>query len=133
MSARIAGGVCFGMAILIVHTAGAVGVTNCIVWGHAVADATNFPAGSIGYSLLAIPNLHGVNNCITNAPVLMGANDYRLREKPPSPGIDVGLSGLTGWMLGDTDLAGARRLQGAAIDMGAYESSPPRGSRIIIQ
>ncbi|MEZ5326050.1 MAG: right-handed parallel beta-helix repeat-containing protein [Verrucomicrobiales bacterium] len=51
--------------------------------------------------------------------------DYRLR--PGSAAIDAGMGGSL--LQGDTDLAGRLRLQGAAIDLGAYEGtfdlSPP--------
>ena len=110
-------------------------ITNCIIWGHSVADATNFPAGSIGYSLLAIPNLHGVNGCINNNPLFASAisNDYRLQVRPiPSPAIDAGFSALSGWMISETDLAGARRRQHGRVDIGAYEATPSDGTVLMM-
>lgn len=119
------------------YRAGTFSLTNCIVWGHSMADLYRFPTNSIGklsnvgYSTFGISlaasgsnttaAMSGVNGCKTNNPLFKGANDYRLRAV--SPAVDAGFNGLSGWMLGATDLDGSGRRQRSAIDMGAYELS----------
>jgi hypothetical protein len=136
--------------------AGVASITNSIIWGHTLADLTNFPASTggvlsnVGYSCFGkvygkgygdstavMANDNPNSHCITNAPIFVNAaaGNYRLLTKPVlSPGIDAGLFyGLSGWMLGDTDLDGARRKQGPNIDMGAYETVPPKGTVILLR
>jgi hypothetical protein len=138
------------------YVAGVVSMTNSIVWGHITSDLTNFPASAsgvlsnVGYSCFGkvygkgygdstavMANDNPNSHCITNAPIFVNAaaGNYRLLTKPVlSPGIDAGLFyGLSGWMLGDTDLDGARRKQGPNIDMGAYESTPFSGSLFLVR
>jgi len=58
-------------------------------------------------------------------PSFVGPDDYRLA--PGSNGIDEGDSSAVPPELA-TDLAGAPRIQGAAVDIGAYEAPEPSGT-----
>lgn len=57
----------------------------------------------------------------TAAPLFVSAESRDYREAPGSPTIDAGLAGE----LGPLDFAGNARVQGAAPDIGAFESTPP--------
>lgn len=81
---------------------------NVISW----ANGTNFYQDPNAFSL--------INNCLFDVDPLfvsVAANNYRLRAG--SPGIDAGYSSSKVTI--DTDLDGLNRLQGGAIDIGAYE------------
>ena len=123
------------------YKGGSVAVTNCIIWGHATNDLSNFPTNTagvllnVGYSLFAVPNtMDGISGCMTNNPqfVNTATNDYRL--KTISPCIDKGLNDPS-WMTGASDLIGAARIQNKIVDMGAYETyaKPARGTFIILR
>ena len=119
--------------------AGAVAITNSIIWGHMTADLSGFGAGqlaNVGYSAFAVPNTqHSVNGCITNNPLFVNAamNDYRLQTKPvASLAINVGFNDLS-WMTAGKDLDGQPRIRGGIIDMGAYETVPPKGTVFLLR
>lgn len=107
------------------YAAGAVAMTNCIVWGHAMGDIVNFPSSSgvvqnVGFSLLGGPaEMNGVNGCIVGDPRFVDAatNDFSLQRGSPAVNSGYTLPG----QVGDVDLAGNRRVTGGAVDMGAYE------------
>ncbi len=110
---------------------GVAALTNCIIWGHSIADLTNFPknvAGvlnNVAYSTFAIPaTMQGVNGCLNQSPLFVNAaaNDYRLQETPCSPCINKGEN--QPWMANATDLDHAPRVQGGTVDMGAFEYTP---------
>ena len=70
--------------------------------------------------------MHSGANYGTNAVL----GDYQLVY--PSPCFDTGTT--LAWMNGATDILGAERVQGNAVDMGAYEMDPPpRGTVVVIR
>jgi hypothetical protein len=117
------------------YAAGAVAMTNCIVWGHTAADVAGFPSDSgvlqnVAYSLLGgPPEMNGVNGCIVDDPrfVAPATNNFSLRRS--SPAVNRGLT-LPGQISG-VDLAGNHRVAAGVVDMGAYEL-PQRGAVIIV-
>lgn len=90
---------------------------NCIF-----SDNYATSAGSDFYNILAITHscsiqlIHGVDGNITNAPLFIGAGNYRLA--PNSPCINAGSNGC---VTVSTDLDGNPRIIGGTVDMGAYE------------
>ncbi len=114
-----------------IHMA-AGGVTNCIVVFNSV-DARNPESdrnlyrsgGSVGFSD-TIPLAAGPGNIAADPDFLSRSGrdrDYRLG--PVSSCIDHGTN--RPWMGGAADLAGSNRIEGGAVDIGAYEA-PPAGS-----
>ncbi len=96
--------------------AAAAEMVNTIVWGNTApldADAALSTARNS-----CCPDVTQADNNITNAPFFVSAahGDYRLRAA--SPCIDTGDSAAVS---AETDLAGNPRIQGAAVDMGAFE------------
>jgi hypothetical protein len=99
-------------------------VRNCIVYGNRadsrIGDNFYRDGGRTEYSCMT-PAVSGTGN-IASAPGFVNAaqGDYRLA--PASACRNAGEN--QGWMEGESDLAGASRLLGSAVDMGAYESDP---------
>ncbi len=107
-------------------------VKNCVIAGNT---STIFGGNSIAYTLSSNASDNSFVNCVTdtqspiNATCLtgtaaallsnMGSGDYSLAAG--SPAIDAGAALAT---YPAKDLAGNARVQGAAIDIGAYESDP---------
>lgn len=122
-------------AVGIRYAAGAVAMTNCIVWGHAAADVAGFPTVSgvlqnVAYSLLGgPPEMNGVNGCIVDDPLFVAPATNNFSLKRMSPVVNRGVT-LPGQSAG-VDLAGHRRVAGGAVDMGAYEL-PQLGACIIV-
>jgi hypothetical protein len=102
-------------------------LTNVILWGNAAAAAGaqlyNSDADvALAHSLVQGGCPSGAScdaNLIDAAPLFVDATggDYRLL--PGSPAIDAGDNSA---ITATTDLAGNARIQGGAVDMGAYES-----------
>ena len=93
-----------------------------IVWGNAApADENWDKTGSVTVQdSCTCPKLG--SNCTTNDPCFENpaAGNYRLFCM--SPCIDAGST--SPWMAGATDLDGAPRVRGPAVDCGCYESDP---------
>lgn len=94
---------------------------NSIVWYNTAAVAYDdffsyYPAES-SYSSCSPDVPHGLNGNITNAPLFIGAGDYRLAAS--SPCINTGSNG---YVTAATDLDGFPRIVAGTVDMGAYES-----------
>lgn len=95
-------------------------ITNCILWGNSGYD---LQGASATYSDIGIGNLAGEGN-ISADPMFVDAiaGDYHLQDA--SPCIDVGSNSAAA--LPDTDKDGNPRIDGAAVDMGAYECQGPK-------
>jgi hypothetical protein len=91
----------------------AIHLANTIAFGNGVDLVVNDPGGDV-VRLDHATNLVGVDPLF----VASAAHDYRLRSS--SPGIDHGTAMPAGG-LGLTDVAGSRRISGAAPDSGAFE------------
>ncbi|MEI6395099.1 MAG: choice-of-anchor Q domain-containing protein, partial [Verrucomicrobiota bacterium] len=119
---------------------GALMITNCIIVNNSVGIPTNFANVYYGYagtpptykSNLFYSCSTGVSDCVgstTADPMFLNAaaGDFRLASD--SPGIDTGINIAS--MTNGVDLGGAPRLQGPAMDMGAYETFRPNGGSIV--
>ncbi len=109
------------------------GLRNCVVWGNTLPDvSTENYSGSTFLFSCTTPLMSGTGN-ISSDPLFVDAanGDYRLELD--SPCIDAGSDA---YVDGSTDLLGNPRIQGASVDMGAYEISsenvpffsPPSGT-----
>src|SRR5688500_8484509 len=85
---------------------GTLGLANSISFGNGEADS--------------IPPEVALDTHLTSDPLFVdaAAGDYGLRMD--SPAIDAGI--VPSWGLGPLDLRGGPRVQGIAVDLGAYES-----------
>ncbi len=112
------------------HNYGSVSyhLINSIVWGNSnpqISGYSDFPqihhsdieGGWQGAGNLNVDPRFVAPIAASFAPTTTG--DYRLQ--PGSPAIDAGDTSSAGY---DTDPDGNPRVQGAAVDMGAYESQP---------
>ncbi|NLF39797.1 hypothetical protein GX586_10150 [bacterium] len=100
------------------------GLTNCIMWGNAAPEGSNYYASDIAFSC-SWPLPDGEGN--TNAdPLFVNAalGDFRLLGG--SLCIDRGTN--LPWMAGATDLDGNPRIHDGTVDMGCYEFVPEPGS-----
>ncbi|NLF84839.1 MAG: right-handed parallel beta-helix repeat-containing protein, partial [Lentisphaerae bacterium] len=131
-------------AIGVRYAAGTLSITNSIVWGHAAGDLSNLPVDgsghllNVGRSLFNDAAMDGVAGCISADPLFRNAAamDFTLQDgrhgaAGVSPAIDSGLR--LPWMKGAVDLAGGKRLQSGAVDMGAYEAAGPRATLLLIR
>jgi hypothetical protein len=109
-------------------------VENCIVYNNN-AGGSNWSydgtgSGSTWTNCCTYPLPTGTHDVgvVTNAPgfVTYAGGDYHLTGS--SPCIDKGV--FRTWMNGAVDLGGSARIIGKAVDMGAFESPPPRGTMI---
>src|SRR5262249_41958105 len=100
--------------------AGGGTVVNSIIWGQT--NDISALAGAVSYSDTAQGSLAGTNHNISADPQFVAplAADYQLL--PSSPPIDIGNSAAAN--LPATDMDGQPRVQGQAVDMGAYEATP---------
>ncbi len=108
-------------------------VRNTIIWGHA-DDIGNVAEARLWHSCASnlTPDVQGNINA---DPLFVDADggDYRLVRSVDliSPAINCGQNQL--WMIGAIDLEGNRRVLEGRVDMGVYESIPPRGTLIMIR
>src|ERR1039458_4937863 len=116
---------------------GPVQVANSILYGNtagAWADCAPSDATAlVSYSLVGTGLVPGTGN-ITGDPRFVNpvGDDYRLG--PGSPCVDAGLVQL--WMFDSFDLDNRPRVQGAGVDLGAYESGSsgePEAPAITVQ
>ena len=95
-------------------------LNNCILWNNESAvsghDIFDDGADAIRYSCSSDGVLHGTDGCITNAPMFVSSENYRLGYG--SPCIDAGTNA---YAAGSTDLDGTARIVNTTVDMGAYE------------
>ncbi len=111
---------------------GTVNLLNCILWNNVldtvgtIATVSNSNVGTGGYG----PEPDGDGN-ISADPLFVdpGDGDYRLQRGSPS--VDRGLN--QEWMIGATDLAGVRRIFQGRVDMGCYETVPPKGTLLMVE
>lgn len=97
-----------------------VNFLNCIIWDNGYCDiceVTNYDSNiKLEYSNIKDLSYSGIGN-IHSAPQIIGGDPLDLHLSPKSPCIDSGTdTGET-----ETDVDGNPRLQGGAVDMGAYE------------
>lgn len=111
----------------------AIEIVNTIVWGHD-DDIGNLPE-SVFFHSCASNLTAGVQGNLDDDPLFVaaGEGDYRLMREVGvmSPCINQGQNET--WMIGAVDLDGNRRILEGRVDMGAYESIPPRGTLILIR
>lgn len=93
-------------------------LTNCIVYDNG--GAGNQVGATLNYCCTTPLPPSGIGN-ITNAPLFVDEPNGNLRLKANSLCINAGDNSATS---GLTDLDGRTRLQGGAIDLGAYEFQP---------
>jgi len=109
-------------------------VENCIVYNNNSGgnnwsyDGTG--SGSTWTNSCTYPLPTGTYDVgtVTNAPafVNLAGGDYHLTGA--SPCVDKGV--FRSWMAGAVNLDGTARIKSAAVDMGAFESPPPRGTML---
>ena len=115
-------------------------IANCVIATNYAAAAVYpdvYPAGiatdHFWYTcaIVTAAPLPAAQGNIAGDPRFVNADaaDYRLRES--SPCINKGT--FMSWMTGSKDLAGHQRIIGAAVDMGAFEAPPPKGSLLSIK
>jgi alpha-tubulin suppressor-like RCC1 family protein len=101
-------------------------VYNSIVYNNSAATGPNYH-GPIGaevvfhYSCTTPLPTTGTNN-IAATPLFVNAASGDFRLTPNSPGLNAGNNDFAP---GATDFAGAARISGGIVDLGAYEYSPP--------
>jgi len=111
-------------------------VENCIVYNNNSGgnnwsyDGTG--SGSTWTNSCTYPMPTGAYDVgvVTNAPAFVNYAAGNFRLTGSSPCIDKGV--YRTWMTGAVDLEGAPRIIGKAVDMGAFESPPPRGTLLAI-
>ncbi len=108
-------------------------VENCIVYYNRVANYSKTAAAGIVFTnscTYPVPAGAYDVGVVTNVPGFVNylAGNYRLTGS--SPCINKGL--FRTWMTGAVDLEGAPRIIGKAVDMGAFESPPPRGTLLAV-
>ena len=104
-------------------TADSSGITNCICWNNeasnsAGADFRDGDGESTLVNSCATGITAGENGNLNEDPQFLSSTDYRLTFS--SPCIDAGDNSAVAT---ETDLDGAVRILGAAVDMGAYEAN----------
>jgi hypothetical protein len=114
-----------------VYTYGAAGhvnptLTNCILWNNGGSNSISSEPGTtvtVRYSLLEAGAVFtdGGNNIINQNPLFVNTTTKDLRLTYCSPMVNLGLSSANTLPY---DLAGENRIQGTAIDLGAYEIAP---------
>ncbi len=110
---------------------GTVTVWNSILWnnGTDAVGAMTLNYSSVGTRSGAEVTLTDGLDLGTDPKFAAGEGNYRLDKG--SPCINTGLN--QDWMTGATDLDGNPRILEQTVDMGAYESVPPRGTLIIVR
>jgi hypothetical protein len=107
-------------------TAGNSTLNNSIVWGNSaslygmdisICSASN---NTVRYTCAADGVINGINGCITNNPLFVSTNDFRLQ--PGSPCINAGDNSC---VTTHHDLDGNERILFGTVDLGAYESLIP--------
>jgi len=95
-------------------------LNNCIVWDNFSPNDffRNYFGRDIRYSCTS-PLPEGEGN-IAQDPLLMDAANGDCHIRPGSPCLDAGLNA---YVVGDTDITGANRIQNGNVDMGAYEGA----------
>jgi hypothetical protein len=120
-----------------VYVTGTGAVTNAIVYFNSSTGMTNInTAAGVGYS--CAPELTSGTGNVTGDPLFKDSGsgygttyvggDYVL--KGGSPALNAGLN--LSWMTDAKDLAGEKRLRGI-VDMGAFETPPPRGAVFVVR
>ena len=94
-------------------------VTNCIFWGDAGGEIYNFSSTPVITYSDVQGGYAGTGNINAN-PLFVSASN--LHVQPGSPCIDAGNNAALPANV-TTDLAGAPRIQGGGVDMGAYEGT----------
>jgi hypothetical protein len=96
-------------------------LNNCIVNGNFATNGANWSSCMMNYCCTVPMPASGTGN-FTNAPLFVdqAGGDFHLQAS--SPCINAGLNA---YVQGGTDLDGNPRIQGATVDVGAYEFQSP--------
>jgi hypothetical protein len=96
---------------------------NSISWNNNKIDSF-YEGGSVSYSC-GNGGAYEVETCITNNPLFVSANNFRLQNN--SPCKDTGNNGAYASLSNSVDLDGTNRIINVIVDMGAYENTyiPP--------
>ena len=96
-----------------------VKVCNCVISDNASGTFSGSGSPVVSYTLLPEASTIGGDGNVPGPAVFLkkGVHPYMLKRS--SPGVDAGAP--LNWGRKDLDLAGNRRLSGAAVDMGCYE------------
>jgi hypothetical protein len=101
------------------YSKGTLNLRNTIIWGNTASNYPHIAASTLSYSRSLLQNGGSTTGIISSAdPLFVGGGDYRLQSG--SPAIDKGDASYNSTT---ADLAGSPRIQGCAIDLGAYESA----------
>jgi hypothetical protein len=107
--------------------------TSCIVWGNMSTGGTNDNVRTNDIALCAYscaPELtNSINKNLTGNPLFKNAALGNFTLQAGSPCINSGTN--LSWMANAVDLAGASRIQGRLVDMGAYEATPAGGTAVL--
>ncbi len=98
---------------------GSSALTNCIVWGHSLADITGTVA--VGYSCVGTGGDPGHNGNISLDPEFRTVEGAPYGLAPMSPCVDAGFN-LPWQSRSALDLADKPRIKGRRVDMGAFEN-----------
>ena len=99
-------------------------LNNCIAWNNNGNDLLNLAeSGTIRNTCAEAGIQHGVNGCITNAPLFIDPANEDFQLAAQSPAINAG-NNL--YATKSTDLANNPRIQESVVDMGALENQIPR-------
>jgi formylglycine-generating enzyme required for sulfatase activity len=98
-------------------------LTNCIVWLNTASTESNVANCVVSYSCTT-PDPGGAGN-ITADPLFIDPANGNFHLQSASPCLDMGTD--EAWMTGAVDLDGNPRIQGLAVDIGAYEHAAVLG------
>ena len=106
-------------------------VCNAILWGDGIPSDVTWAGGTITCSCFASATTGDGSGNLASDPSFRnaGTGDYRISVA--SPCVDAGCNG--GWIAADTDLAGAARILGRHVDIGAYENTAARGTMLLLR
>lgn len=101
-----------------IHSGELCALNNCIVYYNAGENYNTYSGLYSMSNCCTFPQFWSGSGNITNEPMFvnLAAGDFRLQ--PNSPCVDTGNNN---YVMGATDLNGAPRICGSAVDMGAYE------------
>ncbi len=108
------------------QTGGTVTLANCIVWGNSTNVIGTVAAT---YSDIGTEGDPVGEGCINADPLFKAAADFRLC----SGSLCINTGTNLAWTTDAFDLAGSPRINGRAVDMGAYESFTSAGTLLLLR